>query len=69
MHWKAVPLLLRMLGSGREKQEQTVPFVQRFSGPTTFQAISTPFWLPHIFCYLVPGRGEKNKGEEAKHSR
>ena len=62
--WKAVPLCLRLLGSGREKEKQMVPFVQPFSGPASFQAISTPFWLPCIFRHLVPGRGKKNKEEE-----
>lgn len=67
--WKAVPPRLRLLASGREKEKQTASSVQPFSGPTAFQAISTPFWLPHLFRRLVPGRGKKNKGEEAKHSR
>lgn len=59
----------QLLGPDREKEKQRVPFVQPFLGPTSFEAISTPFWLPHIFCHLVPGRGKKNKGDEAKHSR
>lgn len=31
-------------------------------GTTSFQSISIPFWLPRIFCHLVPDRGGKNKG-------